>query len=598
MKAITPGPYDKQPNPSFPGNTKGKRQSAHQTFLDLDESPGYDSAESDTHQASEDERNTVVENPSDENGYNFDQLVDRLVAQPVSKADNKFQEVFLALYRIFASPTQLLSALIRRFEQAGKEKDPQAIKSIAQLRYLSILERWMRLYPGDFAYPTTRQTIAQFVSRLAADRLYSVAGKEMTADLDAVHEDDDTHWACCDRDREQVTRPDPRARSDTVKTFLSNSTAMTEDSEDDMSRKTSNMTLGSDYTHVQAVQSPTTSASRSTSGSTVSSSQTLQHTVDSAQRAAKLLAPLPRVPLSKTQWHLLMDIPEETIAKELTRMDWIMFSSIRPRDLVRHVSLKAEQKKHFKALENVNRMIEHFNHLAYFVSNLVLLRDKPKHRSLMLEKFMKIARKLREMNNYYSLGALLAGINGTAVHRLQATRELVPPSTAKDFMKLEILMGTQKSHFAYRLAWENSSGERIPYLPLLRRDLVSASEANPSFISEMKDAGKGPKVEAPPGGVGGRERINWRKFEIMGEVIVGMQRAQSVPYTGLSRNEDVKSLVLDVRIQKDDEVSQKPVCPIETNEPDVTQELYERSVAVEPSGAAGADKRKFNFFSR
>jgi hypothetical protein len=78
------------------------------------------------------------------------------------------------------------------------------------------------------------------------------------------------------------------------------------------------------------------------------------------------------------------------------------------------------------------------------------------------------------MNNYNALGAVLAGIRGSSVHRLAATKELMPPMITKDFLKLEILMGTQKSHFAYRLAWENSSAERIPYLPLHRRDLVSA----------------------------------------------------------------------------------------------------------------------------
>lgn len=114
-------------------------------------------------------------------------------------------------------------------------------------------------------------------------------------------------------------------------------------------------------------------------------------------------------------------------------------------------------------------------------------------------------------------------------------------------MKLEILMSTQKSHFAYRLAWENSSGERIPYLPLHRRDLVSASEGNPTFIG-------GAKGEEPNTGVTGNERVNWKKFDIMGEVIVGMQRAQGTPYPALARNEEVKQLVLDLRIVKDDDV--------------------------------------------
>ena len=147
--------------------------------------------------------------------------------------------------------------------------------------------------------------------------------------------------------------------------------------------------------------------------------------IEAAQRQASLLQPTPRQMLSKMQWRQLMDYPDETVARELTRMDWIMFSSIRPRDLVRQVSLTDVQKANCRNLAHVNRMIEHFNQLASWAANYILLRDKPKHRALMLEKFMRVARKLREMNNYNALGAIVAGIRSSAVYRLTATRELV-----------------------------------------------------------------------------------------------------------------------------------------------------------------------------
>jgi hypothetical protein len=224
-------------------------------------------------------------------------------------------------------------------------------------------------------------------------------------------------------------------------------------------------------------------------------------------------------------------------------------------------------------------MTEHFNHVAYLVTNYILMRDKPKHRALMLEKWMRIARQLRKLNNYNALGAIIAGIKGSAVHRLLATRDLVPQAITHDFLKLDILMGPQKSHFAYRLAWDNSSGERIPYIPLHRRDLVSASEGNSTFVGEKRKtdsalcphpgvsvfqgaAGGRDTKEAPPGGVTGKERINWRKFEIMGEVIVGVRRAQGTPYPSWPKCEEVRNLVLDVKISKDEDVSLS--CPILT----------------------------------
>lgn len=98
-------------------------------------------------------------------------------------------------------------------------------------------------------------------------------------------------------------------------------------------------------------------------------------------------------------------------------------------------------------------------------------------------------------------------------------------------------MGTQKSNFAYRLAWANTSSERIPFLPLHRRDLVFAEEGNRTYLS------------------GDVERINWKKFDIMGDVIVGIQKSQGTPYPDISRNDEVQRLILDGIFSKDDDVS-------------------------------------------
>jgi hypothetical protein len=528
-----------------------KPSETNKTFFN-EESPGYDSEESGGHD-SDAGQSVMSMKPSDENGYTFDQLVDRLLAQPMSKNDTKFVSIFLALYRRFGTPGQLLEAILRRFEALSKNGDMPLIRIISQLRYLAVLQQWVAYYPGDFAFPSTRKLMRRFATAISTNREFSIAATEILHDLDMVAEDDDTDWACSDRQRVQ---------NDHTQAFHNN--VLEEDSEDDDDFNKQS------FDRASVARSSLTTASKSTIASVGSSAHLTQ--LERSERLARQLQPNPIKSLSKTQWHQLINESEEAIAKELTRMDWIMFSSVRPRDLVRHVSLNTEEKKKCKNLENVTRMTEHFNHVAYLVTNYILFRDKPKHRAIMLEKWMKVARQLRKLNNYNSLGAVLAGVKGTAVHRLIATRDMVPQPINHDFLKLDILMGPQKSHFAYRLAWENSSGERIPYIPLHRRDLVSASEGNSTFVS---DKSKNPTAaqphpgtsvfpgaapprdsrEAPPGGVTGKERINWRKFEIMGEVIVGVQRAQGTPYPNWTKCEEVRNLVLDVKICKDDDVS-------------------------------------------
>lgn len=108
-------------------------------------------------------------------------------------------------------------------------------------------------------------------------------------------------------------------------------------------------------------------------------------------------------------------------------------------------------------------------------------------------------------------------------------------------MRLELLMSTHKSHFAYRLAWENTSQQRIPFLPLHRRDLVSADEGNRTYL-EGDGAGAG-------------ERINWNKFAVMGEVVGVIVKSQMMPYTDLQRSRAVERLVVESVVCMNDDVS-------------------------------------------
>lgn len=325
--------------------------------------------------------------PSKE-GKSFDELVDRLLSQAMSKSDSRFASTFLCLYRKFAAPYVLLNAIINRFDHLHDKDLPHVTRITNQLRYLNILSRWVSDYPGDFAHPSTRVRMTSFISQLANDRYFAVAVKEICPYLDSVLEDDDTNWACSDawQSGSKTSEIFPNMISSSS-TSMFNAEPSSEESIDDCRIHEK---LSRQSTKESATPSTGSSADKPANQST-GSFQMLLNAVDSAQRRAQLLVPTPRSPLTKTQWHQFMDVDEGVVAKELTRIDWIMFSSIRPRDLVRHVSLPDEQKEKCRSLENVDRMIQHFNHIAFWVANIVLLREKPKHRAKALEKCMAVA---------------------------------------------------------------------------------------------------------------------------------------------------------------------------------------------------------------
>ncbi|EQK99480.1 Ras guanine nucleotide exchange factor [Ophiocordyceps sinensis CO18] len=540
------------PNPqaSDTYRTRGTRlgfrmgQSGADSFLELEES------DEDSHEYADDipilQRgdDIVVEKQPRMAGVSFDELVDRLLALRLSRADNNFSDVFLCLYRKFAAPGDLFSAILVRLDRVRDDKAAHYLtKTATQLRIIEVVAKWVSLYPGDFGRPTTRRNLEDFITHLSTEPIFSIASQQMRRNLRFnVIVDDDTGWANADDAGDEIASK-----------ILSKEMGQLSDG-------ISTLQFGEELVGRRSNSSETSGPER---GNT-SGSQLQFNSPDEYEREAALLEPRTPQPMNKFRYHIFMDITDEHIADELTRIDWIMFSSIRIRDFVRHVSLSAAEKEKCKSLQSINRMINHFNHIAQWVANMVLLRDKPKHRAQMLEKFMNIALKLRQLNNYNGLAAVLAGINGTAIHRLAQTRGLVPADVQKRFARLVILMGTQKSHFAYRLAWENSPLPRIPFIPLPRRDLVSAEEGSKTFV--------GPN----------RDRINWKKFEVLGEVLLPMMKSQGTAYPNLAKHDSARDLILGCRMPTDDE------------------EIYQRSLQVESnsSGPLEPSKNKFPWFAK
>lgn len=503
------------------------------SFLDMEESDA-DSA----YRYSDDipilQRNddNFADKPTKATGSTFDELVDRLLDLHMSKADSNFSDIFLCLYRKFAAPGELFSAILGRLEQVTKDNSMEPLtRTITQLRIITIVAKWVSSYPGDFASPQTRERLSNFIEQLSTEPKFAPAAQEMQCELQHhVTEDDDTGWARTDADVDSIP-------SLTENLLTTPSVRSTVKPSNDFTKLTSTPQVLEEPAEKQNRRpSETVSISSADGHSIPESSSPIFQTVEDYEIEARKLVPTSTLPLTKFRYHICMDTSDDDFADEITRIDWVMFSSIRVRDLVRHVSLPLEQKEKCKSLANVNRMIDHFNHVAKWVSNMILMRDKAKHRAQMLEKFMRIALKLRQLNNYNGLAAVIAGINGSAVHRLAQTRSLVPAECQKRFMRLELLMSTQKSHFAYRLAWENSSLPRIPFIPLHRRDLVSAEEGSRTFVGPTGD------------------RINWKKFEVLAEVILPIMRSQGTPYPNLERHEIAQELILDCRMPTDEEV--------------------------------------------
>lgn len=465
---------------------------------------------------------SFVDRPPKSVGISFDELVDKLLAPRMTRADNNFADIFLCLYRKFAAPGQLFAAILARLERAKEDKsDHYLTKKATQMRIIEVVARWVSLYPGDFARPTTKKTLERFIVHLASEPAFIAAASQMRGQLEtSVTEDDDTGWAQADDPPEEPSLASSPSQSQDLEASLQSLSV-----EDPVLAELRRPSATSDLSHAPECNSSAEINYK-------------YYTYEDYEREAAKMVPQANLPLNKFRYQIFMEINPDEVAEEITRIDWVMFSSVRIRDWVRHVSLKEAEKERCRSLKNANRLISHFNHVAKWVQNMILIRDKAKHRAPCLEKFMTIAYKLRKLNNYNGLGAVVAGLQNANIARLHATQSLVSREVWKQYQSAETLMLSTKSNGAYRMAWENSRGPRIPYMALHRRDLTATEGMNKTFVGPNGD------------------RVNWQKFEILGEILLPIMRSQAAPYPNLNKKHEYsRELILDCRMELDDDVS-------------------------------------------
>lgn len=376
----------------------------------------------------------------------FDQLVDRLIAVPSNQQDVRFPIIFLTLYRKFSTPWRLLSALIARFDAFITNGTVLLLRYANQLRIINVLAQWLTDYPGDFASPRMRKRMSDFIAAIDKNFVFFFSTKELSSRLDSISADDDydRSWACSDHDMAVAAAAAAAASGPAVVPATSSTTAAavatgasssapgrpgSMDTFLDASAPPSPsayatilpdeppplamsaLDLGDDPNDVSSglsVYSTVAPSSIYRSDTASTTSYVTLQSVESSQQLARHLELNPSVPMTKERWKVLMDIPDEDVAREITRMDYIMYGSFLPREMVRHVSTPMHLRERAKGLENVNRMIAVFNHLAFLVASMILFRDKAKHRAMALEKWINVASV--SASSPYPLPKLLVGI--------------------------------------------------------------------------------------------------------------------------------------------------------------------------------------------
>ncbi|XP_014674508.1 PREDICTED: ras guanyl-releasing protein 3-like [Priapulus caudatus] len=130
----------------------------------------------------------------------------------------------------------------------------------------------------------------------------------------------------------------------------------------------------------------------------------------------------------------------------------------------------------------LERSIALFNSLSQWLQCMILSRTNPEQRAQVMVKFINVAKRLRQLQNFNTLMAVVGGLSHSALARLTRTHACVPMEAKKLLVDYTELLSSASNFSNYRRALSESKGFKIPILGVHLKDLISLHTALPDRI--------------------------------------------------------------------------------------------------------------------
>ncbi|KAF1442164.1 RPGF5 factor, partial [Pygoscelis papua] len=170
------------------------------------------------------------------------------------------------------------------------------------------------------------------------------------------------------------------------------------------------------------------------------------------------------------------------LALELTNFDWSLFNAIHEQELIYFTFSRQGSAEN---TENLSLLLQRCNEVQLWVATEVLLCSQLCKRVQLVKKFIKIAAHCKAQRNLNSFFAIVMGLNTASVSRLSQTWEKIPGKFKKLFTELESLTDPSLNHKAYRDAFKKMKSPKIPFMPLLLKDVTFIHEGNKTFLDNL-----------------------------------------------------------------------------------------------------------------
>ncbi|KAJ8014190.1 hypothetical protein DPEC_G00037680 [Dallia pectoralis] len=134
----------------------------------------------------------------------------------------------------------------------------------------------------------------------------------------------------------------------------------------------------------------------------------------------------------------------------------------------------------------LERSIALFNGVSQWVQLMVLSKLTPQHRAEVITKYINVAQKLLQLQNFNTLMAVVGGLSHSSISRLKETHSHLAPEVTKIWNEMTELVSSNGNYCAYRKAFTDSEGFKIPILGVHLKDLIAVHVVFPDWVDDNK----------------------------------------------------------------------------------------------------------------
>ncbi|KAJ1100502.1 hypothetical protein NDU88_005587 [Pleurodeles waltl] len=210
------------------------------------------------------------------------------------------------------------------------------------------------------------------------------------------------------------------------------------------------------------------------------------------------------------------------LALELTNFDWSLFNSIHEQELI---YFTFSRQGNGENTVNLSLLLQRCNEVQLWVATEILLCSQLVKRVQLVKKFIKIAAHCKAQKNLNSFFAIIMGLNTASVSRLSQTWEKIPGKFRKLFSELESLTDPSLNHKAYRDMFKKMKPPKIPFMPLLLKDVTFIHEGNKTFLDNL---------------------VNFEKLHMIADTVRSLRYCRNNQYVGevpQKDHQEVKSCI-------------------------------------------------------